>query len=333
LAQLGVRGERVRTDAGPVQGYDNGLGATWGNEAAAFNASARRRSDDNLDATVLLRWQPAPDLSWEAGWARKSHSPNLYQRYPWSTQPMAALMNNFVGDGNGYIGQPDLRPEVAQTLALGGDWHDAAEDRFGLKASLYLTRVHDFIDARRCDFGQCSAANVGATTGFVLLQYQNAEARLWGLDLSGHARLWADETLGRIAGRFVLGLARGTNLDRGDPLYNQMPPNLRLVLQQAAGGWKGEAELVAVAAKDRVSQVRNEMTTAGYALVNLRASYEVAHARLDVGVDNLADRFYTPPLGGAYLGQGPSMTSAGIAWGVPVPGMGRSFNLALHVTY
>ena len=36
-------------------------------------------------------------------------------------------------------------------------------------------------------------------------------------------------------------------------------------------------------------------------------------------------------LGGAYLGQGASMTSKGIPWGVVVPGMGRSFNLALTV--
>ena len=32
----------------------------------------------------------------------------------------------------------------------------------------------------------------------------------------------------------------------------------------------------------------------------------------------------TPPLGGAYLGQGRSMTSAGIPWGTTVPGPGRS---------
>jgi len=27
-------------------------------------------------------------------------------------------MNNFVGDGNGYVGNLDLKPEVAHTLSL-----------------------------------------------------------------------------------------------------------------------------------------------------------------------------------------------------------------------
>ena len=47
----------------------------------------------------------------EFGLARKVRSPNLYERYTWSTTTMAALMNNFVGDGNGYVGNIDLKPE------------------------------------------------------------------------------------------------------------------------------------------------------------------------------------------------------------------------------
>ena len=96
--------------------------------------------------------------TYEAGYARKTRSPNLYQRYPWSTNAMAALMNNLVGDGNGYIGNVDLKPEVANTVSVTGDWHDAARERWGIKATGYYTYVQDYIDARRCDFGQCSAA-------------------------------------------------------------------------------------------------------------------------------------------------------------------------------
>jgi hypothetical protein len=43
-------------------------------------------------------------------------------------------MNNFVGDGNGYIGNADLKPEVAHTLSASGDWHDAAQKEWGVKA-------------------------------------------------------------------------------------------------------------------------------------------------------------------------------------------------------
>ena len=40
---VGFRSETVMTNAGPVQGYDNGLAGLWGNDAAAFNAQNRKR--------------------------------------------------------------------------------------------------------------------------------------------------------------------------------------------------------------------------------------------------------------------------------------------------
>ena len=55
--------------------------------------------------------------------------------------------------------------------------------------------------------------------------------------------------------------------------------------------------------------------------------------RLDFGVDNLLNRFYAQPLGGAYLGQGAAMSSQGIAWGVVVPGPARSVNVALSLRF
>lgn len=329
---VGVRGDRIVTDAATVQGYDNGLGAIWGNEAAAFNAQPHRRGDSLHDMALTARYRPSSAASYEAGVALKSHAPNLYQRYPWSTQPMAALMNNFVGDGNGYIGNPNLRPETARTLAFAGAWQDQAGGDWELKASAYVTRVHDFMDARRCDFGQCSDANVTATEGFVLLQYVNVPARLYGLDLSGHKRLvrgeWGDWT-----SAFVFSTVRGRNLASGDGLYNIMPANLRLSLEQKLGGFSSMLELQGVSAKRHLSQVRNEMGTAGYGLVHLRASYEWSHARLDLAVENIFNRFYSAPLGGAYVGQGRSMTSAGIPWGTVVPGAGRSFNTSLSLWF
>jgi len=333
LGLAGIRGTRVMTDAGPVQGYDNGLAGTWGNEAAAFNALDHKRTDNNWDMTLLARHIPDPTATYEGGYARKSRSPNLYQRYPWSTQPMAALMNNFVGDGNGYVGNPDLKPEVAHTLSATADWHDARNERRGLKATLYYTHVENYIDARRCDFGQCSAANVATTDGFVLLQYVNQTARLYGIDLSGHLRLARFDEAGTLNGTMVFSWVRGENRTTGDNLYNIMPANLKLALVHRLEGWTNTLEVLGVAAKNRISQVRNEMKTPGYGLVNLRTGVDWKHARIDLGVENLFDRHYFMPLGGAYVGQGPSMTTAGIAWGVPVPGPGRSLNVALNLRY
>jgi iron complex outermembrane recepter protein len=330
---LGLRSDIVNTDAAPVQGYDNALAGVWGDDAAAFNDKQRRHTDYNWDLSALARYTPGATRSFEAGYARKSRSPNLYQRYPWATNAMAALMNNFAGDGNGYIGKVDLKPEVANTVSVTGDWHDAAKEVWGLKATGYYTFVEDFIDARRCDFGQCSAANQSATTGFVLLQYDNQSAQLYGLDLSGHLLLANSADYGSFTGTGGLNYVRGDNLSTGEDLYNIMPLNLKLTLVYRLGGWTNTAEFLAVADKERVSQVRNEVQTGGYGLFNLRSSYQWKNARLDIGIENLLNRFYSQPLGGAYLGQGSSMTTNGIPWGVPVPGPGRSVNVALNVHF
>jgi iron complex outermembrane recepter protein len=333
LSQIGVRSDTVLADAGPVQGYNNGLAGLWGNDAAAFNTQGRRHTDYNWDLTLLSRYTPDETQTYEAGYARKSRSPNLYQRYPWSTNPMAALMNNFAGDGNGYIGDTGIKPEVADTFSVTGDWHDAGKEKWSLKATGYYTYVEDYIDARRCDFGQCSQANQSATTGFVLLTYANQSAQLYGLDLSGQVLLGKSALYGSFTGTGLLNWVRGENLTTGDNLYNIMPLNAKLALVHRLGGWSSTAEVQGVAGKREVSQVRNEVKTGGYSLLNLRSSYEWKYARLDVGIENLLDRFYSLPLGGAYVGQGASMTTNGIPWGVPVPGMGRSVNVALNFRF
>ena len=332
LTQLGLRHETVKTNAGPVQGYN--AQAIWASDAAAFNAQDRQRTDHNLDFTALVRHTPGSHETFEAGFARKTRSPNLYQRYPWSTQPMATLMNNFVGDGNGYVGNINLKPEVAYTLSASGDWHDAEQKQWGVKATAYVTYVQDYIDAQRCNVGQCGGAtNVAASTGFVNLQYANQSARLYGLDLSGNMLLGTTADYGSFKGKGVLSYVNGSNQTTGEPLYNIMPLNTKLAVEQHLGAWTHTAEVQLVAGKTQVSQVRNEVPTAGYGLLNIRSSHEVKQVRLDVGIENVLNRLYALPLGGAYAGQGASMTSLGIPWGVVVPGMGRSINVALSVRF
>lgn len=332
-SQLGVRSERVESNASPVQGYNNGLTALWGAEAAAFNARDHRHVDRNWDLSAQLGREIDERRTLELGYARKTRSPNLYQRYPWSTQAMAALMNNLVGDGSGYIGQENLRPEVAHTLSVTALWKSAEPEQWQLKANAYVTRIHDYIDAQRCNFGQCSAANATTRNGFVLLQYANKPARIEGFDLSGQTRLGRAGAWGRFDAQGVLNLLRGTNLETGHSLYNIMPGNATLSLVQRVEGWTHTAEWQVVAGKRDLSAVRNEISTGGYSLLHLRTSREWRHARLDLRIDNLFDRFYTPPLGGAYLGQGSSMTTSGIPWGVTVPGPGRSVSVALTLRY
>ncbi|MCW5592392.1 MAG: TonB-dependent receptor [Burkholderiales bacterium] len=335
LTLVGVRYERVKSDAGEVRGYDpgtNGMGmmASWQKrDADAFNAADRSRTDGNWDATALARFTPDAGLDVELGVARKVRSPNLYQRYTWSTWSMAAVMNNLVGDGNGYVGNLDLKRETAGTVSATFDWH-APDRAWELRFTPYYTRVSDYIDAVQWNAATNAPATVQATNQFVVLKYVNHSARLQGFDLSGRAPL-AKTALGEFGVAGLLAWVDGENRTTGDELYGIMPLHARVTLTHALGGWSGGIEAVMVARKDGLSGARNEIATPGYGLVNLRASYSWKPFRFDFGVENLFDRSYRLPTGGAYVGQGSTMSMNGVPWGIAVPGMGRSVYAGVSV--
>ncbi|MGC9164077.1 MAG: TonB-dependent receptor, partial [Thiomonas sp.] len=90
---------------------------------------------------------------------------------------------------------------------------------------------------------------------------------------------------------------------------------------------------VLVKAKTQVNAMRNEIPTGGYGLLNLRASYGWKQARVDFGVENVLNKLYDLPTGGAYVGQGTTMSINGLPWGIAVPGPGRSVYLRGTVAF
>jgi iron complex outermembrane receptor protein len=337
LALAGIRYERVETDTGPVQAYNNAA-APATVLVPAFNSADQARADGNVDLTLLGRYTPDASLDVEVGLARKVRSPSLYERYTWYSRGMEMLMVNWFGDGNGYVGDPDLEPEKAHTASVTLDWH-APDRRWEAKVTPYYTRVADYVDAVRCPAslgGSCTAANLTAARSFVFLQFANQDARLHGVDLSGRLALgsnaWGEWGLAAVAS-----LARGKNLDTGDNLYNILPASATLTLTHRLAGWSNAIEVAMAGAKDDVSAVRNEVPASGYALVNLRISHSWRDVRVDFGVENLFDRLYALPQGGAYLGQGTTMTASPVGsvprWGTAVPGMGRSIHAGVTVRF
>ena len=331
LSQLGIRSDVVKMNTGDVQGYANTMMMNQAQDSAAFNNLNHEQKDHNWDLTALLAYTPDATHAFEIGYAQKSRSPNLYQRDTWSTASMMMVMNNFAGDGNGYVGNLNLKPEVAHTLSTTADWHDATKEEWQLKVTPYYTYISDYIDAQRCPVGTgCyTVANAQATTGFVNLQYVNQSAQIYGIDISGHMLLAKSTGYGSFTATGVLSYTRGENLTTGDNLYDIMPLNTKLAVVQSSGNWTNTAEAQLVAAKTRVSQVRDENQTGAYNLVNLRSSYSWKQVRLDIGIENLFNKFYALPLGGAYVGQGMTMGIHSIPAGIQVPGIGRSINTAL----
>ncbi len=86
---------------------------------------------------------------------------------------MAAFMNDFVGDGNGYVGNLDLQPEVAGTLSLTADWHDAEEAQWGVKVTPYYTDVEDYIDAVQWDSTSNAPRIIPVVDNFTVPKYFN----------------------------------------------------------------------------------------------------------------------------------------------------------------
>ncbi|MDR2872869.1 MAG: TonB-dependent receptor [Xanthomonadaceae bacterium] len=328
---LGARAATVRMNSGRVSGYND----TYATDANRFNQRDRSRTDDNINLSAIVRFTPDDRQSYQGGYSRKVRSPSLYERYTWSTGGMAMTMNNWVNDGNGYVGNLDLVPEIAHTVSLTANWHDAGNSLWNVEFTPYYSLIDHYIDAR-CLRTLCPVAR------YNFLTVVNQSARLYGADLSGSVVLGEAADVGRFTFKGNVSYVNGKNRTSGDHLYNIMPLNARLVLEHRLGNWTNTIEQQLVAAKRNVSEVRNEMETAGYGLLNLRSSYLWKNVRLDIGLENALDKHYALPLGGAYIGQGATMslgmTSNWSATGQPpygytVPGMGRSLYAGINIAF
>jgi iron complex outermembrane receptor protein len=341
FTSLGLRSDLVHMNAGDVVGYNTSLAATgsaaYAVDAREFNATDRRRFDADIDLTALARYQPDAPGTFEFGYTRKTRSPGIYERYLWVRRSaMASAMNGWFGDANGYVGTPDLRPEVANTVSATAAFRPRAGRGGEVKITPYYTRVQDFIDVDRCPViadgsNGCTAARFIASSGFVNLQFANHAARFYGVDGSFRLPLPAGPASGQFALTGLLGYVRGRNLDTGDNLYHIMPLHGTVSLEHHRGPWSSLFQFQAVDAKSDVQAARNELRTPGYALLNLRSGYqwrlaEPASLRLDAGIDNLANRNYRLPLGGRYWVGDKTGNSS-------VPGAGRSVYTALTLQF
>tara|TARA_R110002072_G_scaffold170552_2_gene324172 strand:- start:104749 stop:107010 length:2262 start_codon:yes stop_codon:yes gene_type:complete len=325
LVMYGARAERVVRNADEVRGYSTAMTAPGMQfmEANAFNQADRKKSDTNIDLTLLTRYQLSSQLDLELGVAQKVRSANLYEAYPWSSWMMAASMNNLVGDGNGYVGNLALKPEKAHTLSGSLAWRSESGNQ-QVSINPYFTRVDDYIDAAASPMWRPGQYNV--------LRYQNQQAELKGVDLTMSASLINNASgQWQLAGN--LSYIDAENTDTGAGLYNIVPMQGRLSLTQQLAGWDNSLEWVFAGKKDDLSSIRNELPTDSYSILNLRLSHSWDAIRLDLGVENLFDEFYFLPAGGTYVGQGMTMSMNGIPFGVGVPGMGRSLYAGINYSF
>lgn len=325
-ANLGVRNDIVWMNTGDVQGYNTNPMMGYAADAAAFNAQDHSKPDVNFDANAMLAFEPFSGVKFEGGYARKTRSPNFYERYAWSaanTMPgqMSKNMIGWFGDGNGYIGNLGLDPEIAHNFSVTASFNDPASDAWSLAVTPFYSYVQDYIGVRK-------VSDSLTPGGFVNLQFVNHDAELYGVDARGHLRLAQDTVIGDIGLTGMMSYVYGKNRDTGGALYHMMPFNGRVALEQKSEHWTNAVELQFVTAKDRVDNERLELETSGYLLLNVRSSWEHGNLRLDAGIDNVLDTYYELPLGGVEI--------TPMLFGQPkdtVPGMGRSFYLSATLKF
>lgn len=351
-SSLGIRYDHTNTNAGNVQPYNptliGGAAAAGSgvalNAANAFNSKNRKRSFDTFDLSAILQFTPDDMSQYQLGYARKNRMPNLYELYTWGARRMDMAMIGWHGDGNGYVGNLNLTEETAHTVSLTAAFHEPKDKLWEISATPYFTYVENMIDADRCQdpagttaASGCSATPQRATNSFVFLQYANHDARLWGVDVSGRAQLYKDNSLGEFATHTTMSYVRGERTD-GDNLTKIMPFNVKLSLDHRLQNWQSAFEMQFVDSKTQVQAIRNETQTPSYILLNARSSYEWGKVRFDVGLDNILDKQYYHPLAGAYLGDRYGMNPTAPAnvtppWGRNIAGMGRSAYVGISIKY
>ncbi len=330
---IGVRTDIVKMNTGDVVGYNSNVNGTANDpvDAAAFNAKDHKKEFKNYDLTLMGKYEYSDMGEIEAGFARKTRSPDLYELYTWAggygatiNGPIAmdmAMINTF-GDGAGYVGNLDLKPEVANTFSATWLLHDIADKSWHVKLTPYYTMIQNYIDVE-----SLGTATAGGYAGIELLRFVNHDALMYGADLSGDVVTWDNTQYGKGTVKTVMGYTRGMRKDGGS-LYHVMPFHAKLSLDEVKGAANIGLDVQAVASKDSIDSLRKEPQTPAYTLVDLRAGYQINKSiRFDLAVMNLFNLAYAMPLGGVDV---VNYTKTSLT---PIQGMGRSVDMAVNVKF
>ena len=319
----GVRFNRVTMNSGAASANLNPMNMSAGMPfmmnnmagmlATQFNNSDLKQRDYNTDWFARLSMDSSRNLIWYLGAAQKMRAPSYQERYSWIPLTVTAGL----ADGNLYVGNPDLKPEVSHEIELG---FDLDVGNFSFYPRVFVRDIKDYIQGTPStnmlvnNFAQMmSDMGMGRPDP---LQWNNVDARFRGMDMEASYRLNDAFQL-----RAVGSIVEGERRDIDDDLYRVSPDNLLLALDYLGSEWTGTVEAVTYADQERVSETNKEQETDGYTLLNVSANYRpTPDSELGLGINNLLDKNYENHLGGYNRAVNPD-----IPLGARVPGLGRSF--------
>lgn len=231
-------------------------------------------SDQAVTPRLGLIWHLQPTLQPYLQWSQGFRAPTPDQ-----------VNNGFANPAQGYrsIGNPDLKPEHANSLELGV--RGKLDERLRWQLSLYQNRYRDFIN-------QDVIQGSGTPADPLVFQYINlTQARIRGVD----ARLiW--QPLDGLSLSAALADTRGdsTRAGVGTPLDTVQPTRFSTALRWERGDWDLQAGWQHVAAK-KAGRASNAtyFLPPSYDVVDVSVSYRINPAlRATALINNLGDKKY-----------------------------------------
>jgi len=257
-----------------------------GAEAVDLDASA-------LSPRLAVLYQASPEISLYGQYARGFRAP-LYSE-------INSGFTNLTGNFFKYetLSNPDLEPETSNSFEIGvrGDY-----PRFNFGVTGFYNTYDNFIETfvragERClvDADPCPVLppQLGGTQTVTQFQTQNvADARIWGIELSGEYRFSPDASGFSILGSFAF--AQGDNQTDDEPLETIDPITGVVGLRYRAPNDLWRAELIStIVGQARVSDDADTYVPDAYALLDLIGSYNpTPNLGLSLGLYNLFNTEY-----------------------------------------
>jgi len=310
-AEIGLRYTRVEMDADAVDGTPAAMMPPATRLRDAFNGADRGKGDDLVDAVVKVGFSPDEDLRFEVEVGRKTRAPSYIERYGWiPTQAAAGL-----ADGNNYVGDTALNPELSYEAAVGIEWTgQVGRLDVHLAPRAFYRRVFDYIQGVPETDPDVIAISTGSGDA-TPLRFANVDARFYGADLAYGAELPWDL---RLDG--TLSYVRADRLDVRDDLYRISPLHGRTTLSYGRESWSLAIESVYAAAQKKVSQTNGETRSPSWGILNVFGTWEpLPWLGLVAGVNNVLDDRYADHLAGTSR-----ITSSGVNAGQRLPSPGVS---------
>ncbi|MDC0601767.1 TonB-dependent receptor [Aliiglaciecola sp.] len=284
--KLGARYTQVDSQAGEVANSMAMMNPNIATIVDRFNQSNRAADHRFIDISAHFNGDINKQVSWHASLAHKNRAPSYTELYVWLPLGISAGL----ADGRNYIGNLALKEESANQLDVGMSF---INKNITISPRLFYQSIDDYI------LGELSTdplANMISTmmSGRAPLQWQNTDATLWGTDILLNAQLTQNLSLD-MAATWV----RAKRDDINQPLYRIAPATLSTSLRWQSEAWLASIESELVAPQMQVSNLQDEIPTAGYGLIHLLLQYHLnEHIKMTLNVDNLLDKSYQSHLSG-----------------------------------